>query len=319
MAKADNVPSSPLTTPSSAAVQSARRKIAGGIRQSERRLTLFILVPALLFYFLFRYYPVLQTLALSLTNAQLLKPDFVFVGLENFQNLLADPLFVKTFWNTSYYALATTALTTILALGLAFIFEPLGRGSGLMRFIYFLPQVTSATAIATVWLWLYQPRFGLFNEVLSVFGLPAISWLVSTEWAMPSLIIMSVWGGVGFAMLILYAGIKGIPQEYAEAAIIDGASPLQVIWHVKLPLLNRVITFVLITGIIGSFQVFQQVLLMTNGGPLDATQVMSLQIYQTAFHSLRIGVAASMAFVLFIVVAVLTIAQLRLQRTDWEL
>jgi multiple sugar transport system permease protein len=136
---------------------------------------------------------------------------------------------------------------------------------------------------------------------------------------MPSLIIMSIWGGVGFSTLIFIAGLQGIPSSYVEAARIDGASAGQVAWHIKLPLLSRVITFVYVTGIIGSFQVFQQVYLMTGGGPLNATRVLALEIYQVAFQHLRIGQAATVAFVLFAVVGVLTVAQLRLQRSDWEL
>jgi multiple sugar transport system permease protein len=222
-------------------------------------------------------------------------------------------------WNTAYYAFVTTTITTVLALLLAFVFDPIRRGVGLLRLIYYLPTVTSAIAIATIWLWFYQPRFGLFNQVLAFFGVAPIGWLRSVEWAMPSLIIMSIWGGVGFSTLIFIAGLQGIPSSYIEAALIDGASAGQVAWHIKLPLLSRVITFVYVTGIIGSFQVFQQVYLMTGGGPLNATRVLALEIYQVAFHHLRIGQAATVAFVLFAVVGVLTVAQLRLQRSDWEL
>jgi multiple sugar transport system permease protein len=128
-----------------------------------------------------------------------------------------------------------------------------------------------------------------------------------------------VWGGVGFAAIIFVAGLHGIPHEYAEAARIDGATPVQVVRLIKLPLLSRVITFTLVTGFIGSFQVFQQIYLMTRGGPLDATRVMALEIYEFAFQRLQIGQAAAMSFMLFVIVGVLTVVQLRLQRTDWEL
>jgi ABC-type sugar transport system permease subunit len=136
---------------------------------------------------------------------------------------------------------------------------------------------------------------------------------------MNSLILMSLWGGVGYGAIIFIAGIRGIPKEYFEAAMIDGASPLQVNWYVTLPLLSRVITFLVVTGFIGGFQVFQQVYLMTHGGPLNATRTIALSIYETAFNRLKIGTAASMAFILFIIVTTLTIIQMRIQRSNWEL
>lgn len=295
--------------------------LAAGSRSHlpQRRLAWSVVAPAILYYLLMRYYPVLRTLFLSLTDARLLAPEVRFIGLQNFATILADPVFRQVLWNTTYYAFATTLLTTALAIAVALVFDPIRRGAGLLRLIYYLPTVTSAIAIATIWLWFYQPRFGLFNQILSMLGLPPVIWLNSLEWAMPSLIIMSVWGGVGFAALILIAGLQGIPTSYVEAALIDGASSAQVAWYIKLPLLSRVITFVFVTGIIGSFQVFQQVYLMTSGGPLNATRVLALEIYQEAFQNLKIGLAASIAFVLFVVVGILTVVQLRLQRNDWEL
>ncbi|CAN5665558.1 sugar ABC transporter permease [soil metagenome] len=289
------------------------------IHLPQRRLTLTIVLPAIVYYLVFRYYPVGRTLFLSLTDANLLDPQYNFVGLKNFQILLTDPEFLQIIWNTAYYAIVTTVVTTLLALVLAFLFEAIQRGGGLLRLIYFLPTITSAISIATIWIWLYQPRFGFFNQALRSFGLAPIAWLNSVQWAMPSLIVMSIWGGVGFATIIFVAGLYGIPDAYAEAAVIDGASALQIARLIKLPLLSRVITFNFVTGIIGSFQVFQQVYLMTHGGPLNATRVIALQIYDYAFQRLQIGQAASMAFVLFMIVGLLTVIQLRMQRQNWEL
>lgn len=291
--------------------------MGGGLRRGQWQLTWLALVPAILFYLVFRYYPVVQTLVLSLTNAQLLRPASDFVGLDNFVTLFADSLFRKIIWNTSYYALATTAVTTVLALILALIMEPIQRLGGALRLIYYLPTITSLIAIATMWSWLYQPRFGLFNQVLGALGIPPINWLTSVEWAMPSIIFMSIWGGVGFSSVIFVAGLRGLPGEYTDAAVVDGASSLQIAWFVKLPLLSRVISFVVITGSIGSFQVFQQVYLLTRGGPLDATRVMALHIFEYAFRRLQVGEAAAMSTVLFAIVGILTILQLRLQRNDW--
>lgn len=308
----------PTVTSAAQAAPRARTRFLRGTRRNQQWLTLSVVIPAILFYVIFRYYPVVQTMFLSLTDAQLVNPNVHFVGGQNFVNLFNNATFRAALWNTTYYAFATTICTTIIGLALAFLFEPIERGSGLLRVIYFLPQVTSVIAIATIWLWLYQPRFGLFNQVLAFFGIPPISWLTSKAWSMPSLIIMSVWAGVGFSMLIFVAGLKGIPTEFSEAGVIDGASSWQLIWHIKLPLLQRVTTFVFVTGIIGSFQVFQQVYLMTHGGPLDSTVVIALLVYNTAFQDLRFGLASATALILFVIVGLLTILQLRMQKSDWE-
>ena len=296
-----------------------QRLLLGGSQRGQRGLTLTVVLPTILFYLVFRYYPVVQTMVLSVTDARLLRTTVNYVGVKNFVDLLTDPVFLGAVWNSTYYAFATTILTTVIALALAFVFEPVERWGGFFRIIYFLPQVTSAVAIATIWLWLYQSRFGLFNELLGMIRISPISWLTSLEWAMPSIIIMSVWAGVGYSSLIFVAGLKGIPNEFVEAAIIDGASGWDLVRYVKLPLMQPVITFVFVTGIIGSFQVFQQIFVMTQGGPLNATDVISLEIYETAFQRLRFGLAGAMSVILFVVVGILTIVQLRVQRYDWEL
>jgi ABC-type sugar transport system permease subunit len=294
------------------------RRPLGGLHRREVSLRLSILVPAVLYYLLLRYYPVLQTLALSLTDAELLKPDYAYVGTKNFTLLFGDAVFVRVLRNTLYYAFATTFATTIIALALSFVLNPIPRGSELLRLLFYLPMVSSAIAVATIWLWLYQARFGLINAVLRAVGLGPVPWLTSPRWALPSLIIMGIWGGVGYSAIIFVAGLRGIPAELREAARIDGAGPISELRYITLPLLSRVVTFVLVTGMIGNFQVFQQVYLMTRGGPLDSTRVLALHIYDYAFRRLHIGQAAAMAVVLFVLVATLTVVQLRLQRSEWE-
>jgi multiple sugar transport system permease protein len=293
--------------------------IFGGIHGPKKRMTLFIVVPAILYYLILRYYPVFQTMILSLSDAKLLKTDYQFVGLENYAFIFNDPPFFKAILNTTIYAFATTVITVILALVLAFFLNPIPYGNNFLRLLFYLPMITSGIAIATIWLWLYQARFGLFNQVLGNFGILPVPWLISKEWALPSLIIMAIWGGVGYDAIIFIAGIRGIPTEYNEAAKIDGASDWQMALHITLPLMSRVVVFIVVTSIIGSFQVFQQVFLMTRGGPLDSTRVISLSIYEYAFSRMKIGVSASMAFVLFIIVGILTVIQLKMQREDWEL
>ncbi len=295
-----------------------RKAHRSSVRGGEFRFIATVLVPTTIFYVLFRLYPLAYAFYMSLHDWKLLRVQQTFVGLKNYQTILNDPLFIKVVGNTFYFAIAATVLGTIVALYLAILINPIERGSTVLRLLYFLPVMTSTIAIATVWLWLYQTRFGLFNALLTMIGLPRIPWLQSPDWAMPSIILMSVWAGVGFTMIIFLAGLRGIPRSFYEAAEIDGATTLQQVRYITIPLLAPVTAFVVVTGLIGGFNVFQQVFLMTRGGPLDSTRTLALHIYDYAFLRLFMGTAASMAFVMFALVIAMTFVQLRIQRTEWE-
>jgi multiple sugar transport system permease protein len=295
-----------------------RRGKGTGIHRAERRFVAISLVPAVLFYLIFRFYPLGYAFFMSLHNWQLLSLQQPFVGLQNYGAILSDPLFMQVLANTFYFAFASSIALTVLSFILALVLNPIGRGNRLFQLLYFLPVVTSTIAISTIWLWLLQPRFGAINEILGALNLPQSPWLTAPDSAMPGIIIMSIWAGVGFDLIIFLAGLRGIPSMYYEAAAIDGASPLRQIWHITVPLLSPVTTFVFVTSLIEGFNVFQQVYLMTQGGPLNATRVLALHIYETAFQDFSMGQAASMAFVLFGIVLVLTLLQLRLRRIDWE-
>ncbi len=297
----------------------ARRRSRGtSLRRAEMRFIIAGLVPAFLFYAILRFYPLGYAFYMSLHDWQLFNPIRPFVGLQNYAAILSDPLFRKILTNTLYYAVGTSVILTVLPLLLSLVLNPIGRGSTLFQLLYFLPAVTSTIAISTIWLWIYQPSFGILNQLLGLLNLPQSPWLTAPDSAMPAIILMSVWGGVGFNLIIFLAGVRGIPTMYYEAAAIDGASGIQQFRHITVPLLSPVITFVLVTGMIGGFNVFQQVYLMTQGGPLDATRVLALYIYQTAFQDMAMGRAASMSFILFAIVIVFTVVQLRLRRIDWE-
>jgi multiple sugar transport system permease protein len=303
-----------------AATKSASGRMRGSsVRRSEYRFIAIVLIPTMIFYALFRFYPVGFAFYMSLHDWKLLREQQLFVGISNYQTILQDALFLKVVGNTFYFTIAATILGTITALFLAVLINPIRRGSTLLRLIYFLPVMTSTIAIATIWLWLYQTRFGLFNQFMTLVGLPRIPWLQSPDWAMPSIILMSVWAGVGFTMIIFLAGLRSIPRTFYEAAEIDGATAFQQGRYITIPLIAPVTAFVVVTGLIGGFNVFQQVFLMTRGGPLDSTRTIALHIYDYAFLRHFIGTAASMAFVMFALVIVMTVLQLRIQRTDWEL
>jgi multiple sugar transport system permease protein len=290
------------------------------IRAAERRFITIILVPALIFYAVIKIYPIGLAFFISLHKWSIFGGDQPFVGLGNYQTLLEDTLFYKVMWNTMYRTFAGTFLGAAASLIMAIILNPIKRGSTFFRLIYFLPVMTSVIATATIWRWLLQSRFGLINQLLAMIGLPPVLWLQSTTWAMPSIIMMGIWAGLGFTMIIFLAGLKGIPPEYYEAAAIDGATRWQMARYITMPLIKPVLSFVLITGVIGGFSGgFQAVLIMTGGGPLDSTRVLAQHIYDYAFQRLLMGSAASMSFVLFAVVLVLTLVQFRIQRVDWQL
>jgi multiple sugar transport system permease protein len=177
-----------------------------------------------------------------------------------------------------------------------------------------MPVVSSTVAVALIWRWLYNTDFGLFNSFLGIFGLPSIPWLTSTKWAMPALILLSVWKGMGYHMVIFLAGLQGIDAHLYEAAEIDGATRWSKFWYITLPMLTPTIFFVLITSIIGSFQVFGLALVMTEGGPGYATTTMVLSIYNNAFQWFKMGYAAALAWVLFAIIFAVTLIQVRYQR-----
>jgi multiple sugar transport system permease protein len=181
------------------------------------------------------------------------------------------------------------------------------------RTVYYLPSVTAGVAVSILWLWIFNPEFGLVNYALSFLGIQGPGWLSSKEWAKPALILMSAWT-FGEAMVILLAGLQGVPEHLYEAAKIDGANPLQEFRHVTLPMLSPVMFFVLIVSIINSFQVFTQVYVMTKGGPADATLMYVLQMYLKAFSDLKMGYTSAMAWILFVIVLALTLLQFRFAR-----
>lgn len=265
------------------------------------------------------YYPVGQALFMSLHEWHLLGGRQAFLGLANYQQELADPFFWKILKNTLVYAFATTFGGVLLGFTVAVVMHPLERGSTPFRVIYYLPAMSHVVANATMWGWLLQPRFGLLNAGLRILGLPGQRWLASIPLAMVSLIMMSYWGGLGGSTVIFYAGLKGIPEQLYEAASIDGASALQKVRYITVPMMSPVFTFTMVTGLMGGFASFQSVYLLTSGGPMDSTRVLGLEIYNLAFSKLQLGQASAAAFILFAIVFALTLVQLRVRGTPWEM
>ncbi len=265
------------------------------------------LLPSLVFLAAFTYLPLAMAAVLSLVRWNVLTPEPAFVGLDNYRTLAADPLFWLVLRNNALYALGTIPPTMALALGIALLVnQPLGRVRAVYRIGLFYPTMVPMVAAAMLWVWLFNPGIGLVNHYLGYLGVPRVEWLYDRHWALPAIIIMSIWKHFGYFMLIFLAGLQSIPGELYEAAAIEGASPWRRLRHVTLPLLGPALLFVFVVAIISSFQVFDQVYVMTQGGPADQTNVLIFYIWQHAFRFWDLGMAATLT-TLFVAGLLLTV------------
>lgn len=275
----------------------------------------FFLAPSLIGLTLFTLLPIIASAGLTVFEWDLLTPPR-FVGLENFVNLASDQNFRQAFWHTLQYIIGYIPTVMVLALAVALMLKQTSRWSVLLRIGFFMPVVSAWVAVALIWKWLLNPRFGLFNYLLSLLGIVGPNWLFDPKWAMPAIIMTSVWKDIGFVMVMFLAGLQSIPHEYYEAADLDGASSWQRLRYITLPLLSPTTFFVIIMLLINSFQVFDQVWIMTEGGPAGATMVLVEQIVKNAFSYSRMGYASAMSWVLFAMVFVVTVIQNRFQQ-NW--
>lgn len=269
--------------------------------------------PWILGFIIFTVGPMIASLVIGLYRTDFLSTT-EFIGLKWYTKVWQDTLVLKAMRNTAIFSFAVVPLNTLLALVIAVMLNQGIKAQSFWRTVYYLPSVVSGVAVALLWRWLYQPDIGLFNSVLGPllrpFDLEPPRWIFSQEWALPSIIIMALWGAGG-AMLIYLAGLRGIPTSLYEAAEIDGAGSVRRFFAITLPLLTPTIFFNVVLNIIGSWQVFTQVLIMTQGGPNNATLTMVLHIYNTAFQNAFFGYASAQAWLLFLVVLVFVILALR--------
>ena len=284
---------------------------------------LFI-APSLIFLFVFIILPIFLALSYSLADYDLMKAPR-FAGLKNYVNLFEDVRYPRAVANTLYFAFGTVPSGIVTSLLLAVLINRQLRGIYAYRAMFYLPVVSSFVSVSLIWLWMYEPQFGLLNEALEGLGLPRLKWLLSVETSMLSIIIMSVWKNMGLNMVIYLAGLQGIPPHLYEAAEIDGAGRRSTFFRITLPLLAPTTFFVVIVYFIGALQMFVQVWIMTSkvdganesfGGPLDSTITVVTLIYSNAFHYLKMGYAAAMSFVLFLVIAAVTAINARVLRYD---
>lgn len=282
----------------------------GRLARREALLFYVLIAPWLVNLLVFVLGPVLSSLYLSFTQYDIVNPAR-WVGLANYQRLFtADPLFYQSLRVTTIWVVAGVPLRLIAALFFAILLNQKVPAVGFFRTVYYLPSVVSGVAVSLLWVWLLQPQFGLLNYGLHLVGLPGPQWLSSPSWALPGLIVMSLWT-VGSTMIIFLAGLQGIPAEIYESAKIDGAGTIRQFFAVTIPLITPVILFNLVIGIIASFQVFTQAYVMTNGGPNNATLFYVLYLYQVAFQFSQMGYASALAWILFVIVLALTLLVFR--------
>lgn len=301
----------------------ARREWVGGAfgsksRRRESIAAFWFLLPNLLGFVIFMAGPLLTSLGISLVEWNLLAAP-KWLGVQNYLNLVRDEDFWRSLRATLYYMAGSVPLGIVSSLALALLLNQKIRGISFYRTIYFIPVVSSLIAVALMWRWMYNPTSGILNYMLNSFfdffrlPLTAPDWLQSRTWAMPAIIFMSVWKGLGYNMVLFLAGLQGIPAHLYEAAEIDGATVWRKFWHITLPLLTPTTFFIVIIAIIGSFQVFEQAYIMTQGGPARATVTTVYYIYENGFQWYRMGYASAVAWVLFALILAVTLVQWRYQ------
>jgi multiple sugar transport system permease protein len=272
------------------------------------------LLPNFVGFCIFTFIPILFSLILSFVKWDSANP-MVFVGISNFKRLFTDETFKISLFNTIYYAVFTVPLTMVTSLGLAVALNQKLKGTNFFRTLFFFPHVASLVAVAVVWNMLFQPSMGPVNQVLSRLGIENLpGWTSSIEWAMPAVIIVSVWKSMGYYMILYLSGLQGIPRELYEAAEVDGASKFQKFKSITLPMLTPTTFFISIMLTISCFKVFDLISVMTNGGPGRATNVLVYHIYNTAFINYEFGYASAIAMILFAIVLIITIIQFRSEK-----
>lgn len=286
--------------------------MSAGRRRNLGWVVLF-LAPSAIPLIMFTLIPMITSAWVSLHEWNLIKP-MMWVGSDNYRHLLSDPTTRQVFWHTLLYVAGYLPLVYVGGLTLAIALNRRMPAQAFFRATYFLPVVTSWVVVALVWKWLLNPSTGLINHLLGAFGLGQPGWWTDPAWALPSVILASAWKDLGFVMVILLAGLQAIPGEVLEAADVDGASGMRRFWHITLPLLTPSTFFVVVISLINGFQVFDQVFVMTDGGPDNASQVVVGRIYDLTFRYGRAGEASALSWLLFAVILLITALQIRGQK-----
>ena len=290
------------------------------LRQMRKNWTAYLfLAPGLIHFGIFTLFAVGFAFYISFHDWNIIKPDKPFVGMENYLRLFTDPRFHRAVGNTLLFMVGVP-LNLVSGLAVALLLNTKVRGQAIFRTMFYLPVVTPLVVSSIIWKWVYQGDYGLLNYYLLKFGIiqEKIYWLADPNLALPALILMGIWGGTGATMVIYLAGLQSIPQEMYDAAMVDGASSWQRLLYITVPLLKPTTFFLFVTGIIGAFQIFTEVYIMTNGGPLNRTTTIGYYLYVNAFRELDMGYATAMAFALFAMIFGFTLLQWKFTRGDVE-
>jgi multiple sugar transport system permease protein len=295
----------------------SRRSRGTALRQFL--LALPFVAPSLFGVSVFLALPVVVVVVLSFLNWNLLSSP-TFAGVQNYLNIFKFDGALHALAVTAYYVLLNIPLQTVLALGLAVMLNRKKLGAGLYRILFVAPYMSTPVAMAIIWYWVFDPKYGFINQALNTIGIHGPEWLASSGLAMPIVALVNIWQYLGFNMLFFLAGLQSVPPSLYEAASLDGASRWSQFWRISLPLLNSTMLFVLVTDVIGSFQVFDTLYVLTQGGPGNATQVLSLSIYQIGFTDSRLGEAAALSILLFAVILLFSVGQFLFfrKRTTYE-
>lgn len=278
--------------------------------------------PALAAIFIFFFIPVISAFIISFTDFDIYVlgnfNTLRFIGFKNYIRLFEDPLFWLSLKNTSYYVILATPLSIAVSLGAALLLNSrLVKYKAVFRLSYFIPYITTLVAVAIVWRFIYHPKFGIVNYALGLFGINPVDWLGDPNWAMPAIVLMAVWKSFGYNMIIFIAGLQNIPEDLYEAAFIEGANWWQRFKSITLPMLAPTTLFISIITIVGYFQLFAEPYIMTQGGPLNSTLSIVQYMYQEGFKWWNMGYSASIAFVLFFIILVVTLIQFKLQKNPF--
>ena len=289
-----------------------KKKMSKSQKRDIRDGYLFLL-PNICGFLLFTAFPVVFSLALSFFDWNVLTPA-KFVGIDNFKTMFtSDPLFLKSLLNTLAFVVLYLPLNIVISLLLAQCLSGRMRGVYVYRMLFFLPLLCPMVAVANIWKWIYQPAYGLLNGTIRAIGITGPNWLGAANIAMISVVLMSVWAGMAYNMIIFIAGIKGIPSQLFEAAAIDGANGVQRFFKITIPMLSPTLFFNVVMTLITSFQVYDQVFIMTTGGPMNATKTLVYHIYLNGFQFFKMGYASAMSWILFAIIFLLTLIQLKMQ------
>lgn len=271
--------------------------------KSDRVVILLFILPALIPLVVFWIYPMLETLRISGTDWDYMSPEYNYVGLENYLHLLKDSSFHRVLANTLYFCAGTSMLALLAGFILAALLFRLGKGEGLHRSVLFLPWITPGIAVSIVWVWIFNPETGFANFLLSILGIPGLPWIESSVWAMPAVILLSVWKSTGYNMIFFLAAMYKVPEQLYEAADIDGAPSLRKLWHITLPYISPTTFFLVIVDLIETMQAYDQILILTQGGPAGSTRTILYYYFQLAFSQFNMGQATATAVFLVIITA----------------